>query len=156
MKRLIMMVALVALWCALWQRVSIANVLSGTTLAVAIFASGLGPAGRGGVRLVPLLKLLWVVVVDLVVSTIAVAREVIVPEDTTDETVIVVEIAPIGRQHLLLLVVAVTLTPGTAVVDVERDSGRLHIHLLHRDQADAVTEHVHELTRLAADALEAA
>ena len=96
MKRLIMMVALVALWCALWQRVSIANVLSGTALAVAIFASGLGPAGRGGVRLVPLLKLLWVVVVDLVTSTLAVAREVIVPEDTTDETVIVVEIAPIG------------------------------------------------------------
>ena len=57
------------------------------------------------------------------------------------------------RAHLLLLIVAVTVTPGTAVVDADPDTGRLYLHLLHLDRAEGTVEHVLELAELACRAL---
>ena len=87
--------------------------------------------------------------VDLVVSTLNVAYEVLTPTDRTLESVIAVEVPHEPRSHLLLLVVAVTVTPGTAVVDADFESGTLYLHLLDHRRRDEVEEHVRELARLA-------
>lgn len=145
--------ALTIAWCGLWGSFSVANLLSGLLVSALIVASGIGTPGVGGVRFIPLLRLLWLVLVDLVTSTLDVAVEILTPTDRTQEAVIAVDLPPESRSHLLLMVVAITLTPGTAVVDADPSTGTLYLHLLHVDRMDATIAHVHELARLACEAL---
>lgn len=152
-RRLLIMSALTAAWCALWGNVSIANLASGLVLAGAVTSVGLANPANGGIRPIPLLHFLGVVAVDLVKSTFSVAHEILTPTDYTDESIIEVPLSREGREHLQLLVVAITLTPGTAVVDADPDKGLLYLHLLHDSRRAETVDHVHELTRLACDAL---
>ncbi len=151
-RRILTFVGLVAAWCALWRDVTAANVLSGMVLNWAILWLGFGNGARGGVRLVPLSKLVALVARDLAASTVSVAREVLTPTDYTDEGVIACETPEGGTRHLLLLVVAITLTPGTAVVDADPDTGTLYLHLLHADRTDETVAHVQRLATLACEA----
>lgn len=152
-RRLITIVLLVAAWCAMWRTVSIANVLSGTLLAVAVLAGGLGTPNRGSIRIVPLLRFGGLVALDLVLATVNVAKEVLTPTDYTEESIVAVHLPEESRRHLLLLVVAVTVTPGTAVVDTDPDTGTLYLHLLHHDRKEETVEHVVKLAELACAAL---
>jgi multicomponent Na+:H+ antiporter subunit E len=145
----VVVIALVGAWCALWESVSFANVLSGLVVAVpAVLFTGSQTNGRT-IRIVPAVKLVWLVAVDLVKSTVSVVWEILTPIDYTDETIIAVDTQIEARSHLLLLVAAITLTPGTAVVDTDPDTGRLYIHLLHAESEPQVIEHVRRLAELA-------
>lgn len=145
--------SLTAIWCGLWGSVSAANLLAGALVATWAYAVGFGSWSRRGIRLWPLVKLFWLVVVDLVKSTINVAVEVLTPTDYTTEAIVAVEIQPAGRAHFLCLVIAVTLTPGTAVIEIDEESGVLFLHLLHHNRRAETIAHVKELALLAADAL---
>ena len=151
-RRAVSVVALTAAWCALWGSPSAANILSGLVVSAAATTLGM-PARRGGVRLVPLAKLIWLVAVDLVISTAVVVREVLTPTDFTDEAIIAIPIPPAGRVHLFLSYVAITITPGTAVVAAEADASVMYLHVLHADRRDEVEAHVLELFDLAERAL---
>ena len=98
-------------------------------------------------------RFIGLVAVDLVVSTFTVAREILTPTDYTDEAIIAVPVPGETRSHLLMLIVAVTVTPGTAVVDTDPDTGTLYLHLLHADRSEQTTAHVTELAQLACRAL---
>lgn len=152
-RRVILIVGLVAAWCALWNRLSIANIVSGLLVAVIVSHRSVGPAGIGGVRLRPLLKLGAIVGQDLVRSTFNVAYEVITPTDYTEEAIIGVDLPSNARAHMMLIAVAVTVTPGTAVIDVDPDTSRIYLHILHAERAEATAGHVQELADLACRAL---
>jgi multicomponent Na+:H+ antiporter subunit E len=140
-------------WCGLWRSVSAANLVTGVAIATGVSLSGLGTPGRGGIKLVPLVKLAWIILVDLVTSTIDVAVEILTRTDGTEEGIVAVSLPSDSRQHLLLLIIAITLTPGTAVVDADADTGTLYLHLLHIDRRAATVAHVEDLARLAVEAL---
>ncbi len=152
-RRSMALLLLVGAWCALWGAVSVANVLSGTLIAVAATLFGGVDRHGGGVRIVPLLHFGWLVAVDLVASTAYVAWEILTPTDYTDEAIIAVDTTIASRSHFLLLVVAITVTPGTAVIDTDSDTGRLYLHLLHADKAPEIERHVAHLASLACRAL---
>jgi len=152
-RRLLTLAALTLVWCGLWGEITAANILGGLAVAVAVTALGVGTSGAGGIRPIPLLKLLWLVIVDLLKSTVGVATEIVTPGDSTDESIVAVTVPPDSRDHLLLLIVAITLTPGTAVVDADPETGTLYLHLLHDDRRSATVEHVNELATLACAAL---
>lgn len=152
-RRLLTIALLVGAWCALWGAVSIANVLSGTLVAVAATVFSGVDRNAGGLRIVPLLHFVWLVAVDLVVSTVHVGWEILTPTDYTDEAIIAVDTSVESRAHFLMLVVAITVTPGTAVIDSDADTGRLYLHLLHAEKADEIRRHVHQLAELACRAL---
>ena len=152
-RRLLTMALLVVAWCALWGSVSVANVASGTLVAVAATTfAGIEP-DASGLRVVPLLHFLWIVLVYLIVSTVYVAWEILTPTDHTDEAIIAVDTEVGSRSHFLMLVVAITVTPGTAVIDTDRDTGRLYLHLLHAEKAEEIEQHVRQLAALACRAL---
>jgi multicomponent Na+:H+ antiporter subunit E len=152
-RRLLSLAMLTLAWCGLWGAVSAANVLAGLVVGtVVMVASGVQP-GLGRIRILPLLHFVWLVAVDLVGSTIAVAWEVITPADDTDEAIIGVDSSLEARSHLLMLVVAITVTPGTAVVDTDADTGRLYLHLLHAEKAESTVAHVQRIAELACRAL---
>lgn len=144
---------LVFAWCALWGEVSAANLLSGVVVVGAVGVLRLGARPEGRIRLVPLIRFVGAVAVDLVVSTGAVAREILTPTDFTEEAIVAVDVPPGARRHVLLLVVVITLTPGTAVVDVDPDSGTLYLHLLHCDRRETTTRHISRLAELTCAAL---
>ncbi len=152
-RRVLTLTLLVAAWCALWGAVSVANVLSGTIVAVAATLFAGVDRHAGGIRVVPLLQFAWIVALDLVVSTVQVAWEILTPTDYTDEAIIAVDTSIAARSHFLMLVVAITVTPGTAVVDTDADTGRLYLHLLHADKAPSIERHVRRLAELACLAL---
>jgi multicomponent Na+:H+ antiporter subunit E len=149
-RRAAIVAALTAAWCSLWGSVTFANVAGGIIVgSVASFAGG--PA-TGGIRFVPLMRLLWLVTVDLVVSTGVVVREVLTPTDHTDEVIVAYEIPAAGRRHLLFLYIAITVTPGTAVVAGDSEASTMYLHVLHADRVDEVLEHVDVLAALVARA----
>ena len=152
-RRTLMIGALTLAWCGLWGSVSAANIVTGVAISTALSFSGVGTPGRGGIKLAPLAKLAWLVLVDLITSTIDVAVEILTPTDRTEEGIIAVIVPKHSRQHLLLLIVAITLTPGTAVVDADPDTGTLYLHLLYIDRRASTVAHVEDLARLAAEAL---
>lgn len=152
-RRVLTVGGLTLAWCALWGSFSAANILSGVLVAVVALAVGVGASGRGGVRIVPLLRFAWLVTIDLVASTVTVVREVLTPTDYTDEGIIAVDVATDSKYHWLLLFVAITVTPGTAVVAAEADRSTLYLHVLHCDRRRGVEEHVRELAELACRAL---
>ncbi len=148
-RRVVTAVLLVFTWCALWGEVSVANVVSGLVLASLTLMLGLGPGTRGRIVLRPLLRFARLVLGDLVVSTLKVSYEVVTPTDRTRESIVAVDVPYGTRSHLLLLVVAVTVTPGTAAVDADFESGTLYLHLLDHERRDEVERHVRELAGLA-------
>lgn len=152
-RRVVTIVALTLAWCGLWQELSVANVISGLVVSSASLALGIGTPGVGRICVRPLLHLLGTVAVDLVVSTVHVAREIATPADSTEESIVGFDVPPEARHHLLLLIVAITVTPGTAVVDADRDTGTLYLHLLHHNRRDEVLAHVDKLARLVCEAL---
>lgn len=148
-----LVIALTGMWCVLWGEVTIANVVSGAVLAAVFVAMSSTGSGGHGVRPFALVKFLAVVAVDLAKSTAAVAVEVLTLTDRTEETIIVVDPSPERLASPLLMVVAITITPGTGVVDVDTETGLLYLHLLHGQRADEVTAHVRRLNGLANAAL---
>lgn len=152
-RHLLTVLALTAAWVGLWGSLSVANVLSGLIVAGAIVAAGFGTAGDGLVRPIPLARLMWRVLVDLTRSTIAVTKEVLTPTDHIEEGIIAVEMPPGWKRHQLLLTIAITITPGTAVVDADADNDILYLHTLYvgdRAETEALTK---DLARLAEEAL---
>ncbi len=152
-RHLLTVALLVVAWCALWGSVSVANVLSGTLIAVAATLFSGVDRNSGGLHIVALLHFVWLVMVDLVVSTVQVAWEILTPTDYTDEAIIAVDTDIGSRSHFLMLVVAITVTPGTAVIDSDADTGRLYLHLLHAERAPEIEQHVRHLAELACRAL---
>ena len=144
---------LIAVWCALWGDFSVANVLSGAVVSVVVVVLAAARGPRRGVRIAPLLRFGVLVAVDLFRSTVAVAWEVVTPHDRIDEAIIAVEVPRSARSHLLMLSGAVTLTPGTAVVDVDAEAGILYLHVLHAEEREPSIEHVKALAELACAAL---
>lgn len=153
MRRLLTLLGLAAAWCALWQTISFANIAGGLVIATLITGMGVGTETRGSVRLAPLLKLAGIIFADLVSSTVNVATEVLTPTDYTDESIIAVHLPAHAKDHMLLLVLAITLTPGTAVVDTDPDESTIYLHLLHDSRRDETIAHAERLAELANEAL---
>ncbi len=153
-KRIGTLAILVASWCGLWGSFSAANIIAGVLVGIVVMTVGLGGRrSRGGIRLIPLLKFAGLVSVDLVTSTLSVMREVLTPTDYTEEGIVGVDLPEGAEHHLLLLFVAITVTPGTAVVAAEGDGRRVYLHVLHCPRRAQIEEHVRDLARLAAEAL---
>ncbi len=148
-RRIIMAGALAVSWCIWWGAFSAANILAGVLCGLVVTAPGLGRALTGGVRLVPLLRLLWLIMIDLAKSTVRVSHEVLTPGNHTSESIVAVTVPLAARRHMLLYTAAITLTPGTVVVDTDMEAGTLYVHILHDDDAPANDAHVQAMADLA-------
>ena len=152
-RRLAAALLVVATWCALWGEFSTANIVGGSLLAAGLQALRISRPSRAAIRPGPMLRFVAIVLADLIASTFSVAKEVLTPTDRTNEGIVGVSVPTSARRHLLLLVVSITLTPGTAVVDADPDDGTLYLHLLHVERREAVIAHVQQLAELACRAL---
>lgn len=149
------LVALVVMWIALWGRLSLANVLSGTLIALLV----MGLAGRQQPRpvqhfnVVPALRYLQTFGTQLLLANWQVAKAVLRP-DSIRPGIVAMPLHHSSDAVVTLVANSITLTPGTLTLETERrgDIAILYVHALDLNDAEAVREDICALEKLAVDA----
>jgi multicomponent Na+:H+ antiporter subunit E len=149
---------LTAVWVGLWGSVTAANVLGGLAVAlVLVRLLPLAPSGPAGV-VDPGAAVRFVgrFVVDLCVSTWQVAAIVLRPRRALRQGVLAVPVPGASDALLTLLGNAISLTPGTLTLDVDRTSSTLYVHALDLGEGpDGVRQQRQDLQDQAAAAVRA-
>ncbi|MDP8987321.1 MAG: Na+/H+ antiporter subunit E [Actinomycetota bacterium] len=146
-----LLVWLVAVWVALWEEVSPANVLSGLVVAVAVLT--LFPPGArrrsGRVRPVPALRFLAYFAWKLVEASAIVAWEVVTPRNRINEGIVAIPIRGVSDVVITVVANAISLTPGTLTLEARRSPAVLYVHVLHLHDVEAVRRETRHLEALA-------
>ena len=130
---------LVLVWILLWGTWSWANLLSGLLVALGVTALLPLPPVVGAARLrpLPLVHFVGHFVVDLVVSSAQVAWETVRPGRQRRGAIVTVQLRTDSDLLLTVVAEAVSLVPGSLVIDLDRDARTMALHLLSvRDLAD--------------------
>jgi multicomponent Na+:H+ antiporter subunit E len=148
--RLWMLCWLVLVWILLWGSISAANILSG--LAIALLITVLLPLPvvpvEGRLHPLAMAKLLMVVAWNLVLSSLQVAWLAIKPGPPPLSAVLRARVAVKSDLVLALAVNAINLTPGTMVLEIDRDRRLLYIHVLDVGSPRAVERFHREVGQL--------
>lgn len=157
--RLPLLVWLTVVWVALWGEISAANLLGGVVLAVALVALLPLAAVRDPARVRPLglARFLAVFAVDLVLASVQVVVLVLRRDGPTRQGIIRVPVSGDSDRLLTLVANAISLTPGTLTVEVDRASSTLWVHALDVGDGEPglrdLRRSVQRVERLAARAL---
>lgn len=132
MLRIWTLLGLVLVWLLLWGTVSVANILSGLTVALAITVLLPLPdvPVQGRVHLLPLAKLAINVMWWLVESSLQVVWLAIRPGPPPRAAVLRVKLALKSDFVLALGVNIMNLTPGTIVLEIDQARRLLYVHVL--------------------------
>ena len=145
-----LLVWLMLVWILLWGNFSWANVLSGFAVAVGITLLLPLPVVPVEGWLHPLSLLRFVALVGwyLVESSLLVAWLALKPGAPPLSAVLRARVAVKSDLVLALLVNAINLTPGTMVVEIEKDRRLIYVHVLDSGSPRAVTRFVHQITQM--------
>lgn len=138
---------LVAFWVVLWGSVSPGIVVSGIVLSALLLRGG--AAHPVPVRPVRILVLAWTLAVEVGVANVAMARAVFRGPERSVERRMRVSLRTVGAGLDAAIALAVTLTPGTIAVGLERRPGRptvLRLHVLDGTVEDTAAS-VHRIER---------
>ena len=126
------MLWLTVVWVGLWGSVTAANVLGG--VAVALLLATALPLTEvptaAVVRPLALLRFLAFFAVDLVRSSLQVAALVLAPRRALRQAVVAVPVRGASDSLLTLLANAISLTPGTLTLEVDRPGSTLYVHVI--------------------------
>jgi multicomponent Na+:H+ antiporter subunit E len=127
-------------WCLFWRDLSIANVLSGAVLGVAIqWAFPLPPLRlEGGVRLGGLVAMLWMFVTQMLLASFEVAGHVLRPKRQPQPAVVEIDLRSESDFVLTIVSLIISLVPGSVVVEARRSTHTLFIHVLDAQGTDGV------------------
>jgi multicomponent Na+:H+ antiporter subunit E len=139
-ERLVAAAGLTAIWVLLWGRPTWINVVGGLLVATVILTVFPLPpidfAGR--IRVLPMLRLAGRFLADLVVASVQIAVLAFRFGHVPRSAVIAVPLRAPSDLNLTLTAEALSLVPGSLIVEVDRDAGILFVHVLGlRDRADA-------------------
>lgn len=134
------LVALTVVWVLFWGSLSWANVLGGLTLAALIQIVFPLPHLVTQIRVRPL-ALLWLIgrfLGDLTMASIKVAAQTLRPGPLPRSSVIVVPLTSDSPLVQTLTAEMVTLIPGTLVIELDGETGRMAVHALGADTPERV------------------
>jgi multicomponent Na+:H+ antiporter subunit E len=129
-QQLPLLVALVVLWMLLWGTISWLSVVSGVLVAVLVTRLFYLPP----VELSGRFNLLWVLVfigrftVDLLVGSFSVAYQAFRPRGLRSNAIVAVNLATRSDFIMTLTGLAISLIPGSLVVEVDRGRSILYLH----------------------------
>ena len=134
-----LLVWLVLVWMLLWGTWSWANLISGVVVALLVTVGLPLPPVVGGIQLHPVAALVFLghFFLDLVQSAGLVAWQTIRPGGIKNQAILLVQMRTDSDLLLTIVAEALTLVPGSVVIDMDRERRTLSIHILHvRDLAD--------------------
>lgn len=154
---------LVVVWLVLWRDVSWANLVSGVLVAAVVTMAFpvIGGHSAGMFRPVALARFVIFTAWSVVRANVIVAWEVVTPANRINEAVVAVPLASRRPGVIALVSHAISLAPGTIVIDVTEPEDplaptMLHIHVLHFRSIDEVRAEVVDLEERALAAFPAA
>ena len=132
MRRVPLVLWLTVVWVGLWGSVTAANVLGGVAVALLLVtALPLTEVPTAAVvRPLALLRFLAFFAVDLVRSSLQVAALVLSPRRALRQAVVAVPVRGASDSLLTLLANAISLTPGTLTLEVDRPGSTLYVHVI--------------------------
>jgi multicomponent Na+:H+ antiporter subunit E len=140
----------VVTWLALWSDVSMANLLSGALVAGGVvLAFDTWQRGQPAFRPVRVLGFVGHFLYKLVEANVVVARTVISPRDRIHTGIVAVPVQGLPDAVVTLIADAISLTPGTLVLEVRRNPTVLFVHCLDLRDVEAVRAEVRRLEVLA-------
>jgi multicomponent Na+:H+ antiporter subunit E len=141
---------LVTLWILAWGQITLANLLSGVVVTVALLlAFPPGRATPGDLRFDALgaLRLAAYVLSQLVLSNAVMARQIL-RRDTARTPGVVAHRLHRNSEHVATVMSSViALSPGTMTVDVARDSSTIYVHFFDLTDVDAARAGLARLER---------
>jgi len=131
-------ILLVALWVGITADASTANVVVGAVVGYLLLAwRGPGRDIRRYVRKYPaLVSFVVFYTVEMVLSTLRVAYDVIAPRPRRKPAFVAVPLDARRPEEITLLANLITLTPGTLAADLADDGTTLWIHAMFVDDVD--------------------
>jgi multicomponent Na+:H+ antiporter subunit E len=146
--------ALVVLWVFLWGDLSVANVLSGIGVSVALLiAFPLAPVEQVEHRVHVGAVLGAYFVEELVRSSLRVAADVLRGPSAVRTGIVSCPLRVDAVGLVTFMANLIALSPGTMVIDVTQDPTVLHIHVLVLDDPEKVRARVAHLEELAVAAI---
>ena len=142
-------VLLVVIWLALWAEISVANVVAGVLVAGAILLLFGDRARAMPFRPIAAARFGGYFVFQLFKSTWVVARTVIAPANRINRGIVAVPLVGCTDAVATVIADAISLTPGTLTVEVERDPLVLYVHALDVRDLEQVRTDVRQLELLA-------
>jgi multicomponent Na+:H+ antiporter subunit E len=139
---------LVLVWMLLWGTRSWANLLSGLLVGAVLMTVLPLPPVEGGnrVRPLPLLGFLGHFAVDLATSAAQVAWLALRPGGPQSSAIVRVRLRTDSDLLLTMVAEALSLVPGSLVIDLDREHAVLTVHLLYvRDLDDVAQQKAHVL-----------
>jgi multicomponent Na+:H+ antiporter subunit E len=138
------------LWVLLWDDLSWANVLCGTVLAVAVTRVFYLPPVELSGRFSPYWTLVFLVhfAGDLVRSSLHVASLALRPGCVPQNAVIAVSLHTSSDLLLTVTGHALTLIPGSLIVDVDRLNTTLYVHVLDAPDDEAIERNRRAILRI--------
>jgi multicomponent Na+:H+ antiporter subunit E len=122
---------LVTLWILAWGELTLANVLSGILVAVAVLVA-FPPGPRRGppvrVDLVGSARLGAYVLGQLVTSNVVMAGQILRRRPRNEPGVLAHHLRRPSGEVVTIMTTVISLSPGTMTVDVSRDSSVVYVH----------------------------
>ncbi|MFI2713915.1 Na+/H+ antiporter subunit E [Micromonospora sp. NPDC018662] len=130
--RAVAVTGLVTVWVLLWGTFTWANVISGLAVAaVLLVVFPLPPVTFGGrIRPVPLARFLARFLWDLVVASAQVAWLAVRFGHTPRGAIIAVRLRVNTDLNLTLTAEALSLVPGSLILEADRETGTLYVHVI--------------------------
>lgn len=132
-RRVLVVSGLVVVWVLGWGEVSVANVLSGIAVAVVALLvfplDDLPGSGRPRIHLLPLVELVGFFLWELVVSNVAMARDLLGSRGRIRTGVIAYRMRVESDALLTSLANVAALTPGAMPIQVTKDPCTIYLHV---------------------------
>jgi multicomponent Na+:H+ antiporter subunit E len=149
---------LVAIWLLLWNDLSVANVVSGVAVAVAVlslsrlpksYCVGSESGDRPRVSIPHLIYFGGYVLVKLVQANLVLAWEIVTPwRDRIHTGIVAVPLRTSSDLAMTVVANVITLTPGTVTIEAKGTPPVLYVHVLHLDDIERVKAELLDLEEL--------
>ncbi|MEU1756683.1 Na+/H+ antiporter subunit E [Micromonospora matsumotoense] len=155
--RAVAMIVLVTVWVLLWGTLSWANVLGGLVVGLVVLTVFPLPPVTFAGRLhpLPLLRFTLRFLRDLVVASVQIAALALRFGHAPLGAIIAVPLRVRSDLNLTLTAEALSLVPGSLIVEADRDTGTLYVHVLGVRTRDEVEQFRRGVLELEARLIEA-
>jgi multicomponent Na+:H+ antiporter subunit E len=131
-QQLPLLLALILLWMLLWGEVSLLSLASGILVAAIVTAVFYLPPVELSGRFNPLWFAVFLVRfgLDVVAGSVLVASRAFAPRPVRGNAIVAVRLRTASDFIMTMTATAVSLVPGTVVIEIDRDRATLYLHVI--------------------------
>jgi multicomponent Na+:H+ antiporter subunit E len=131
-QQLPLLIALVLLWMLLWGEISPISLVSGVVVSVVVTTLFYLPPVELSGRFHPLWFVVFVARLagELVLASFQVAWQAFAPHRTRTNAIVAVPLATSSDFIMTMTATAVSLVPGSLILEIDRDTATLYLHVL--------------------------